>query len=141
MVPMHECINYLLSVAQHNVNQYLSQKLACYDLTPSQYSVLDCLWVNGGCCTPKQMADRLFIENSTISGILDRLQKKELLDRVINADNRREVLVTLTEKGRELEIPIHGIIDEINERVLADFSKKEIEDLKHQLRIIGEKNL
>lgn len=141
MIPMNECINYLLSVAQHNVNQYLNQKLSTYDLTPSQYSVLDCLWTIGTGSTPKQIADRLFIESSTISGILDRLQRKELIDRVINADNRREIFVILTEKGAALEAPIHEIVTEMNHRVLEGFSSDEIHTLKKQLKTLGDKNL
>ena len=39
-----QCINYLLTTAQHTVFQYLSGKLSEYDLTPSQYGVLSCLW-------------------------------------------------------------------------------------------------
>lgn len=35
-----QCINYLLTTAQHSVFQYLNGKLSEYDVTPSQYGVL-----------------------------------------------------------------------------------------------------
>ena len=38
-----QCINYLLTTAQHSVFQYLNGKLSEYDVTPSQYGVLSCL--------------------------------------------------------------------------------------------------
>lgn len=132
-----QCINYLLTTAQHSVFQYLNGKLSEYDVTPSQYGVLSCLWQREF-ATPKQISEILCLETSTISGVLDRMQKKGLIDRVINRDDRREVRVVPTEKGKALEGPISKIIDEVNEEVLKCFTEEEVALLKNQLRIIAE---
>lgn len=134
-----QCINYLLTTAQHSVFQYLNGKLSAYDITPSQYGVLSCLWQREF-ATPKQISEILCLETSTISGVLDRMQKKGLIDRVINREDRREVRVIPTEKGKALEEPISKIIDEVNEEVLKCFSEEEIQSLKKHLRIIAEGN-
>ncbi|MCQ4725782.1 MarR family transcriptional regulator [Anaerotignum faecicola] len=133
---LKECINYLLTTAQHNVFQYLSIRLAKYDVTPSQYGVLSCLWGKSH-ATPKQIAETLCLETSTISGVLDRMQKKELIDRVINKEDRREVQVIITEKGRALQEPITEIIDSVNEEVLKDFTVEEVAQIKNALRRIA----
>ena len=138
---LKECINFLLTTAQHTVFQYLSQRLAPYDITPSQYGILNCLWINDGTCLPRQIAELLCLENSTVSGILDRMQKKDLIDRVINPENRREILVMITPKGEALKAPVLKIIDEVNEEVLKDFSPKETEFIRKSLRQIAEKAL
>lgn len=132
-----QCINYLLTTAQHSVFQYLNGKLSEYDVTPSQYGVLSCLWQREF-ATPKQISEILCLETSTISGVLDRMQKKGLIDRVINRDDRREVRVVPTEKGKALEGPISKIIDEVNEEVLKCFTEEEVALLKNQLRIIAD---
>ena len=132
-----QCINYLLTTAQHSVFQYLNGKLSEYDVTPSQYGVLSCLWQREF-ATPKQISEILCLETSTISGVLDRMQKKGLIDRVINRDDRREVRVVPTEKGKALEEPISKIIDEVNEEVLKCFTEEEGALLKNQLRTIAE---
>lgn len=132
-----QCINYLLTTAQHSVFQYLNGKLSEYDVTPSQYGVLSCLWQREF-ATPKQISEILCLETSTISGVLDRMQKKGLIDRVINRDDRREVRVVPTEKGKALQEPISKIIDEVNEEVLKCFTEDEVALLKSQLRIIAE---
>ena len=132
-----QCINYLLTTAQHAVFQYLNAKLSEYDVTPSQYGVLSCLWQREF-ATPKQISEILCLETSTISGVLDRMQKKGLIDRVINRDDRREVRVVPTEKGKALQEPISKIIDEVNEEVLKCFTEEEVALLKNQLRIIAE---
>ena len=132
-----QCINYLLTTAQHSVFQYLNGKLSEYDVTPSQYGVLSCLWQREF-ATPKQISEILCLEASTISGVLDRMQKKGLIDRVINRNDRREVRVVPTEKGKALEEPISKIIDEVNEEVLKCFTDEEVALLKNQLRTIAE---
>ena len=132
-----QCINYLLTTAQHSVFQYLNGKLSEYDVTPSQYGVLSCLWQREF-ATPKQISEILCLETSTISGVLDRMQKNGLIDRVINRDDRREVRVVPTEKGKALQEPISKIIDEVNEEVLKCFTEEEVALLKNQLRIIAE---
>ena len=138
---LKECINFLLTTAQHTVFQYLSQRLAPYDIPPSQYGLLNCLWINDGTCLPRQIAELLCLETSTVSGILDRMQKKDLIDRVINPENRREILVMITPKGEALKAPVLKIIDEVNEEVLKDFSPKETEFIRKSLRQIAEKAL
>lgn len=138
---LKECINFLLTTAQHTVFQYLSQRLAPYDITPSQYGILNCLWINDGTCLPRQIAELLCLETSTVSGILDRMQKKDLIDRVSNPENRREILVMITPKGEALKTPVLKIIDEVNEEVLKDFSPKETEFIRKSLRQIAEKAL
>ena len=131
-----QCINYLLTTSQHTVFQFLNSKLAAYDITPSQYGVLSCLWQKDF-ATPKQISEILCLETSTISGVLDRMQKKGLINRVINREDRREVRVVPTKKGKELEAPISQIIDEVNEEVLKCFSEEEVAALKNALRIIA----
>lgn len=138
---LKECINFLLTTAQHTVFQYLSQRLAPYDITPSQYGILNCLWINDGTCLPRQIAELLCLETSTVSGILDRMQKKDLIDRVINPDNRREILVIISPKGNALKEPVLKIIDEVNDEVLKDFSPKETDFIRKSLRQIAEKAL
>jgi len=99
--------------------------------------VLSCLWQREF-ATPKQISEILCLETSTISGVLDRMQKKGLIDRVINREDRREVRVVPTEKGKQLQEPITEIIDEVNEEVLKCFTEEEVTALKNALRIIAD---
>lgn len=99
--------------------------------------MLSCLWQREF-ATPKQISEILCLETSTISGVLDRMQKKGLIDRVINREDRREVRVVPTEKGKQLQEPITEIIDEVNEEVLKCFTEEEVTALKNALRIIAD---
>ena len=130
---LDQCINFLLTGAQHKVFQELKKELEQYDLTPIQYGVLKCVW-QLDLHTPKEIAEYLSIENSTISGILDRMEKKELIERKIDRDDRRFVYIDLTQTGKDLETPVNKTIEEFNKSVLSIFTEKETAELRDMLR-------
>ena len=121
------CINFLLTVAQHEVFLTSSESLSKYGITPGQYGVLACLWKDET-LSPKEIATILRVENSTISGVLDRMQKRGLIDRVLNPNNRRSITVKATKEGMALKEPVMKTIDELNDLVLRDFSPQEREE-------------
>ena len=133
---LEECVNYLLTTAQHSVFLKMTEKLSVFDLTPAQYAVLYCLWENDK-KSPKEIAERLKLENSTISGILERMEKKGLIKRMISKEDRRFIQIMLTEKGAALEEDVLAAVDKVNEEVMSVFSKEECENLKTQLRVLA----
>ena len=124
-----QCINYLLTTAQHKVFQEMSSRLEKFDVTPVQYGVMYCLWIEG--------KTKLKLENSTISGVLERMEKKELIERQVSKEDRRFIEVVLTEKGKALQNPILATVEEVNKDVLSEMSQEEQSELKKALRILG----
>ena len=105
-----QCINYLLTTAQHKVFQEMSSRLEKFELK---------------------------LENSTISGVLERMEKKELIERQVSKEDRRFIEVVLTEKGKALQNPILATVEEVNKDVLSEMSQEEQSELKKALRILG----
>ena len=130
---LDQCINFLLTGAQHRVFQELKKELEQYALTPIQYGVLKCIW-QLDLHTPKEIAEYLSIENSTISGILDRMEKKGLIERKIDREDRRFVYIDLTKAGKDLEDPVNKTIEDFNTEVLSIFTEKEASALRDMLR-------
>ena len=130
---LNQCINYLLTTAQHAVFQEMSAQLSKFDVTPVQYGVMDCLWVKKK-NSPKEIAEELRLENSTISGVLERMEKKGLIKRKVSKEDRRFVEIILTDKGNDLEEPILETVEEVNRIVLKDMGQQEQEALKESLR-------
>lgn len=126
------CINYLLTTAQRRIFQELSARLEPYDVTPVQYGVLYCLWETD-IHTPREIADKLQLENSTISGVLERMEKKELIERQVSKKDRRYIEVVLTEKGAELKNGVLSTVEQFNEDVMSAFSEKDQAILKESL--------
>ena len=49
-----------------------------------------------------QLARKVSLSQATVTGILERLGKKKLIDRQRTPDDRRRVLVHITPEGRKL---------------------------------------
>jgi DNA-binding MarR family transcriptional regulator len=48
------------------------------------------------------LAQKMYLHPTTVVGILDRLEKRQLLNRVRSSEDRRVVDVTLTDEGQQL---------------------------------------
>lgn len=130
------CINFLLTVAQHDVFLTFSENLSQFGVTPGQYGVLACLWHHGS-LTPKEIAQILRVENSTISGVLDRMQKRGFITRVLDPDDKRSLRVEVTEAGLAIKDGVQQKIEELNDLILRDFSIEDREKLLELLERIG----
>lgn len=136
---LYSCINFLLSASQHTVFQYLNDQLSAHGITPAQYGVLNCLWSHE-CLSPKQIGEILRLEASSISSILDRMQKNDLIERNIDPDNRRAILVSATPKAKDMQKPVEKIIDDMNAYFLEPFSEEERDVLLKSLHTIMDKS-
>ena len=117
MNSLDNCINYLLTGAQHSVFQYMKKNLAQFDITPIQYGVLGCIW-EFDMHNPKDIAAHLGVENSTISGILERMENKGLIRRMIDSSDRRFIHIELTDISKKIEMPVRQVVTEVDKDVL-----------------------
>ena len=132
-----ECINFLLTNAQNTVFTYFKRELACLDVTPIQYATLKCLWEEDG-QMPSQLAETLNLDSSTVTGILGRLEDKELINRSFRMDDRRKVIVHLTDAGKALETPVNDIITRLNHEVTEGLSDEQMDVFRHHLKVIAD---
>ncbi|UQW97782.1 MarR family transcriptional regulator [Rummeliibacillus sp. G93] len=132
---LKECINFLLSVSQNKVFKYFSKLLEEYGVTPAQYGVLNCLWREGQ-LSPKQIGEMVHLEAPTVSGILDKMQKAGLIERSVDPNNRRNVLVIATQKSNEIREEVEVATNKLNDKVLQDLTQSDTEALKKALEAI-----
>ena len=133
---LQECINFVLTNAQNTVFSYFKKELSGLDVTPIQYATLKCLWEQDG-QMPSQLAETLNLDSSTVTGILGRLEDKKLISRSFRVDDRRKVIVHLTDEGRALEQPVSEIIERLNREVTAGLSPQEMDVFHHHLQVIS----
>jgi DNA-binding MarR family transcriptional regulator len=98
-----------------------------FGLTGSQSAVLRAILAHGA-LSSAELSRKLCVTPSNITGVIDRLEKKGLVERVRQREDRRVVLITLTESGKELskQLPdpierklISGLVDLGPEQVHA----------------------
>ncbi len=102
-------------------------------LTMPQFDVIATLGNTNGMMM-SQLAEKTLVTKGTLTGIVDRLEKKGLVRREVPPDNRRCFIVMLTSEGQDLfeEIfPTH--IDYLKDR-LGSFSTDEMAQLQAGLR-------
>lgn len=131
-----QCINYLLTTAQHAVFQKMSSELSHYGITPVQYGVLYCLWKLDK-HNQTEIAEQLKLESSTISGVLDRMEKKGLIVRTISMIDRRFIQIDLTEKGAALQDDVLQSVDNVNREVMKVLLPEDQNNLKNYLRTVS----
>lgn len=59
-----------------------------------------------------ELSNKLGLSNSTISGIIDRLEKQAIVERVRSSDDKRVVYVSLLPKFEEMHRGFHKITEE-----------------------------
>lgn len=135
---LSNCINYLLTVSQHEVFLRFFSELSAFGITPGQYGVLSVLWQSKAeGVAPKEISNALRLETSTVSGALDRMQKQGLVHRTLDETDRRSIRVELTEAGWALRDDVLKSIEELNQEISAPFTPEEWEALCSSLKKLG----
>jgi DNA-binding MarR family transcriptional regulator len=103
------------------------------DLTGPQLTVVKMLEQIGD-LSLSELSERIRAQNSTVTGIIDRMERENLVVRERSKEDRRVVYIRLTPKGKRLaeEIPIEPW--EIFRSALESLSASEVRDL---VRILG----
>ena len=104
-------------------------------ITYTQYLVMMVLWEQDG-RTVNEIAHKLILNTNTVTPLLKRMETMDLLKRTPSATDQRKVVVTLTEKGLQMQeeasqIPLRLVAKLGNDP--AEIDLKEVETLKSQL--------
>jgi DNA-binding MarR family transcriptional regulator len=106
------------------------------DITAAQFQVLRRLWAGDGMLV-SALANEICCHVANVTGILDRLEAKELLRRERSREDRRAVRIYLTGAGRALEVPLTEIVAAVNHRALEGLDAHERAELFRLLERVG----
>lgn len=102
-------------------------------LTYPQYLVLMVLWEEDE-LSVNQITDRLMLNTNTLSPLLKRMEKMELLNRNRSSKDERIVMVQLTEKGMQLKTEALPIPEKLISTLLtANIAQSDVLHLKEIL--------
>jgi DNA-binding MarR family transcriptional regulator len=103
-----------------------SQKISKqFGLTGQQSLVLRLL-LNGGSMSSADLSRLMYVTPSNITGIIDRLEKKGLVERMRKEEDRRVALITLTEAGKAMSATIPDPIERRLINQLTDLDKEHV---------------
>ena len=131
----HICFN--VGRVMRRVYDYYEQRLSPFGLTTSQYFVFNALWMGDG-ISIGELGERVYLDSSTLTGIIDRMETSGYVERRPNPDDRRSVLVFLTSKAREMGPRILKFADELDATLRQQFSQEEMDTFEQVLRALAE---
>lgn len=102
------------------------------EATPIQVMLLFFLQQNNG-LSLTQVSQGLMLENPTVTGLIDRLEKLGYVKRADHPNDRRVYLVHLTKKGDMIADKALPIVKRLNGEIKKGYSKKEIEGFQKVL--------
>ena len=102
------------------------------EVTPIQVMLLFFLQKKDG-SSLSQISQGLMLENPTVTGLIDRLEKSGYVKRSDHPNDRRVYLIYLTEKGKKVANKALPIVKRLNEQIKEGYSEREIESFKKVL--------
>lgn len=126
-----------LAQAYQAFNAYADRHIRDTGLTPAQFDVIATLGNTNG-MTMGEVAERTLVTKGTLTGIIDRLEQKNLVRREVPPDNRRCFTLVLTPEGEEMfEQVFPSQIAYLQER-FDKLDKAELEQLRLLLKKVRE---
>jgi DNA-binding MarR family transcriptional regulator len=103
-----ECPLYLVSRLSLVITSALKKRLIEADLghvKPAYLWALLSLWVEDG-LKVTDIARRAGLDNSTMTGLLDRMERDGLVARTADISDRRTLRIYLTDEGKRIQEPV-----------------------------------
>ena len=102
------------------------------EITVDYWVILNRLWTHDG-IIQSELALTTGKDNASMTRILDGMQKKGLIERRANKNDRRAFDICLTDKARNLEKPLKEIARNNTQKGLKSLDEKDIARLKNIL--------
>lgn len=104
-----------------------------YGLTNSQYNVLRILRGEGKPLPSLEIASRTIQAVPAITGLIDRLERQDLVRRERCTQDRRVVYVALTKAGERLLAKLDEPLVDLHRRLIGHLTKAELRELSRLL--------
>ena len=98
------------------------------DMTSVQFAALDAIVQQPG-IDQASLAATISFDRATIGGVIDRLEQKGLVERVVSAQDRRARQLRLTAAGAQLLAACRPVVEALQAEILAPLSAAERKSL------------
>lgn len=120
-----ECFYFSLSIAFRLVNRVMEMTLQKVGLTPVQFLALKGLYDKDG-LTIKELSELLVQDSTSITRLVDRLEKAGLVERKVDENDKRSINVFLSDKARKYAPKAKKIWRRVNRLLQRNFTEKDL---------------
>jgi len=135
-ISLKECPYYLISRVSLVVTSALKKEFASSgveQVKPAYLGVLMSLWQEDG-LKVVELGKKAGLEPSTMTGLLDRMERDELVARKSDTSDRRVLRIYLTRTGRQVREPALKVVERVLNEIFAGISEDDISQTKNLLR-------
>ena len=125
MIARFDRTGNLMGMLNRALRRNYDRQLKDFGLTPCQFEVLIILCEEDGILL-SELGRRVSRDGPTITGVIDRMEKKVLVKRKRDSRDRRVVKVILTSKGKGMEEQLSLTKKQILEKITKDLSTREL---------------
>ncbi|GGW39770.1 MULTISPECIES: MarR family winged helix-turn-helix transcriptional regulator [Streptomyces] len=120
---------YMVKQVELIVRSHLDELVRPSGITALQYTALTVLERHDG-LSAAQLARDSFVTAQSIADVVRSLESRGLIRRERNPRNRRELLILLTDEGREVLERHAGPVRELEERMVRDLTERQAEQFR-----------
>ena len=128
-----ECVVNLIRTESLVVTE-LDRLFRCHGLSGPGFNVLMIIEGAGRPLSPYEIGDRRLVTRGTVTGLLDTLEKQGLVRRTPHPDDRRMLLIELSDPGRALLAEVCSELFPVQEELISALSEGEKATL---IRLLG----
>ena len=123
-----------------SIDKFAGQVLAPYELSNTQYKIIKFLYRQPDTAVRQTDIEKEFsLTNPTVTGIIQNLEKKGLVQRIPNPEDKRSKLLILTEEAMSIKEELYQIGESIEAHVTSNLTKSEYDELMRLLNKIENK--
>jgi DNA-binding MarR family transcriptional regulator len=123
---------YMVKQVELVVRSHLDELVKPAGITALQYTALTVLERHDG-LSAAQLARDSFVTAQSMADLVRSLESRGLIRRERNPRNRRELLILLTDAGRELLTGVAGPVRELEERMVRELTAHQEEQFRQAL--------
>lgn len=128
----------VLMKATRSIQERIKLDMTNYGLNLTEFAVLEVLYHKGQ-QTVQQICNSILIASGSMTYVIDKLEKKEMLQRKACPEDRRVIHVQLTDQGKEFMDKIFPDHQRVIEDIFEDITHKEKQAMIDILKKIGKK--
>jgi MarR family transcriptional regulator, 2-MHQ and catechol-resistance regulon repressor len=122
----------LLAECLQGFERFSAEHIRRFDLTPSQFDIIATLGNTDG-MTCKTLGEKTLITKGTMTGVLDRLDKKGLIERGKNLDDKRCQFVRLTAQGNAVFQEVFPQVVQHGKTLFSQYAEADFAAIEREL--------
>ncbi len=124
---LNKQVGVFLNLVHCQFKQYLNKifNKHGFNLTPEQFLVMDTLW-DEGVLSQQEIADIIVKDKNSVTKLIDALEKKGLVFRMTDDQDRRLNKIHLTEQAKSLKDEITEVAINSTNNIIKDIPKEDL---------------